>query len=148
VGIIRQKDLLYQPDPPNLGADSYLIRAGYEALFIRLAPDAVVQYNPSASDRLQMLHFIRHYSRLYHKSMSGIDLDVMAMLQAYSWPGNVRELEHVIQSAIILGLGERILLEDLPLSIQEENVNVVGIDIPILPALSSDNSSNTKSDSP
>jgi DNA-binding NtrC family response regulator len=74
------------------------------------------------------MHFIRHYSRLYHKSMSGIDLNVMAMLQAYSWPGNVRELEHVIQSAIILGLGERILAEDLPLSIQEENVNVVGID--------------------
>ena len=32
----------------------------------------------------------------------------------YSWPGNVRELENAIEHAIVLGLTDEILPEDLP----------------------------------
>jgi DNA-binding NtrC family response regulator len=38
----------------------------------------------------------------------------------YSWPGNVRELENAIEHAIVLGLTEEILAEDLPSIILEE----------------------------
>ncbi len=38
----------------------------------------------------------------------------------YSWPGNVRELENAIEHAIVLGLTEEILREDLPTGILEE----------------------------
>jgi DNA-binding NtrC family response regulator len=32
----------------------------------------------------------------------------------YSWPGNIRELENAIEHAIVLGLTDEILPEDLP----------------------------------
>jgi DNA-binding NtrC family response regulator len=39
----------------------------------------------------------------------------------YSWPGNVRELENAIEHAIVLGLTEEILPEDLPEGMLENN---------------------------
>jgi two-component system response regulator HydG len=42
------------------------------------------------------------------------------LLMGYSWPGNVRELENAIEHAIVLGLTEEILPEDLPSGILEE----------------------------
>ena len=38
----------------------------------------------------------------------------------YSWPGNVRELENAIEHAIVLGLTDEILPEDLPNALLEE----------------------------
>ncbi|WP_051979665.1 sigma-54 dependent transcriptional regulator [Edaphobacter aggregans] len=67
-------------------------------------------------------HFLRQYSDMYQKPMVGVEPSAMAALQAYVWPGNVRELENVIQRAIILSRGDHLLLEDLPCSIQEQNV--------------------------
>ncbi len=39
----------------------------------------------------------------------------MRALEQHSWPGNVRELSNAIERAVILGDGERIEVEDLPL---------------------------------
>jgi DNA-binding NtrC family response regulator len=41
-------------------------------------------------------------------------------LVGYSWPGNVGELENAIEHAIVLGLTEEILPEDLPICMLEE----------------------------
>jgi DNA-binding NtrC family response regulator len=38
----------------------------------------------------------------------------------YSWPGNVRELENAIEHAIVMGLTDEILPEDLPNALLEE----------------------------
>ena len=38
----------------------------------------------------------------------------------YSWPGNVRELENAIEHAIVLGLTDEIIAEDLPETLFEE----------------------------
>jgi len=55
----------------------------------------------------------------------------MQMLQNYPWPGNVRELENVMQRAIILSPGMTVRVEDLNLSLPEEegvdNEDVVDI---------------------
>ncbi len=71
-------------------------------------------------------HFLRQYSEMYQKPMTGIDSGATAVLQAYPWPGNVRELENVIQRAIIVARGECLRLEDLPCNLQEQNVVSIG----------------------
>jgi DNA-binding NtrC family response regulator len=65
------------------------------------------------------MFFVKQYSELYEKWVSGIAPKAMAALQGYHWPGNVRELENVIQSAIICADREIIELKDLPESFQE-----------------------------
>jgi len=67
-------------------------------------------------------HFLQQYSDMYQKPVVNIDPKAMGALQAYAWPGNVRELENVVQRAIIVSRTENLLLEDLPCSIQEQNV--------------------------
>jgi len=37
----------------------------------------------------------------------------------YDWPGNVRVLENVIERAVVMGKGDAILAQDLPLEIQK-----------------------------
>ncbi len=43
----------------------------------------------------------------------------------YSWPGNVRELENAIEHAIVMGLTDEILPEDLPNALLEEQPSVL-----------------------
>jgi DNA-binding NtrC family response regulator len=38
---------------------------------------------------------------------------------AYSWPGNVRELENAMEHAMVLGLTDEILPDDLPAALLE-----------------------------
>ena len=58
--------------------------------------------------------FMKRFSLETKKSFSEISQDALNRLLAYDWPGNVRELANVIERAIVLGLGPRMTLEDLP----------------------------------
>jgi transcriptional regulator with PAS, ATPase and Fis domain len=58
--------------------------------------------------------FLKRYSEMYEKWVTGIAPDALALLEGYDWPGNVRELENVIQSAIICADSEIIQAKDLP----------------------------------
>jgi len=53
-------------------------------------------------------HFLQHHdlSRGIHKKLSKKAID---MLVAHDWPGNVRELRNVMERAIILSRGEKII---------------------------------------
>jgi DNA-binding NtrC family response regulator len=44
----------------------------------------------------------------------------MAALVSYEWPGNVRELENAIESAMVMGSSDSVLLEDLPERLLEQ----------------------------
>ncbi len=66
------------------------------------------------------LHFLMQYSQAYQKEMQEIDSAAMSQLMTYSWPGNVRELENVIQRAVLLSMGNRLTVEDLPDHLREE----------------------------
>ncbi len=48
------------------------------------------------------------------KKVERIDSDTMERLLEYSWPGNVRELQNVLERAINLSSGNKILPEKLP----------------------------------
>jgi transcriptional regulator with GAF, ATPase, and Fis domain len=69
---------------------------------------------------LLALYFASKYAERSKRPFKGISKEARALMMNYSWPGNVRELENAIEHAIVLGLTEEILLEDLPNGILEE----------------------------
>lgn len=69
---------------------------------------------------LLALYFASKYAEKSKRPFKGISKEARALMMNYSWPGNVRELENAIEHAIVLGLTEEILPEDLPNGILEE----------------------------
>jgi len=61
-------------------------------------------------------HFLQRYARKYRKDGLTIHADARAKLQRYAWPGNVRELQHIVERAVILSEGDRLLPADFHLS--------------------------------
>ena len=47
-------------------------------------------------------HFLKLYTKKYHKSIKAISPSAIKKLSHYSWPGNVRELQHAVERAIIM----------------------------------------------
>ncbi len=62
--------------------------------------------------------FLRKCAEASHKEVKGITEPALALLMDYPWPGNVRELENVIERAVTLTRGEKIVPEDLPAAVQ------------------------------
>src|ERR1700723_2335804 len=69
---------------------------------------------------LLTLYFANKYAEKCHRGFTGIAVEARELLMKYSWPGNVRELENAIEHAIVLGLTDEILAEDLPDTLLEE----------------------------
>ena len=72
---------------------------------------------------LLALHFANEYAAKCKRSFKGIVAEARSLLMQYSWPGNVRELENAIEHAIVMGLTEEILPEDLPDALLEEQAS-------------------------
>ena len=76
---------------------------------------------------LLALYFATKYAEKSKRIFKGISQRARTLLMKYSWPGNVRELENAIEHAIVLGLTEEILPEDLPNGIlEEQSTSLVG----------------------
>jgi DNA-binding NtrC family response regulator len=69
---------------------------------------------------LLALYFANKYAAKCKRGFKGIALEARLLLMQYSWPGNVRELENAIEHAIVMGLTDEILPEDLPNALLEE----------------------------
>jgi transcriptional regulator with GAF, ATPase, and Fis domain/pSer/pThr/pTyr-binding forkhead associated (FHA) protein len=69
---------------------------------------------------LLALYFANKYAEKCHRSFKGIAAEARELLMKYSWPGNIRELENAIEHAIVLGLTDEILSDDLPDPLLEE----------------------------
>jgi Nif-specific regulatory protein len=65
-------------------------------------------------------HFAKKFAEQCGRRIAGISPQAKAYLQSHSWPGNVRELENAIERAVVLGVGETILPEDLPETVREQ----------------------------
>jgi len=69
-------------------------------------------------------HFLEKYSVAQGKKMEEISTKAMDILMNYEYPGNVRELENIIERAVTLSNGPRILVEHLPSDLQQMIVRV------------------------
>jgi len=66
-------------------------------------------------------HFVDKYNRDFHKMVRKMSKEVEHFFMVYDWPGNVRELKNVIERAMILGEGDSLLLEHLPMEVVRGN---------------------------
>jgi len=55
------------------------------------------------------------FARQNHRRLQGFSAEARGRLQDYDWPGNVRELRNTMERAVLLGSGERLGMEHLPL---------------------------------
>jgi transcriptional regulator with GAF, ATPase, and Fis domain len=65
-------------------------------------------------------HFTKKFAQQCGRRIAGISPQAKSYLQSHSWPGNVRELENAIERAVVLGVAETILPEDLPETVRDE----------------------------
>ena len=79
-------------------------------------------------------YFVQKYKEEFHKNMQKVSQGVEDFFMSYSWTGNVRELRNVIERAMILGDGDTLLMEHLPIEIlgqaSKQGKVVEGIRIP------------------
>jgi DNA-binding NtrC family response regulator len=69
-----------------------------------------------------------------------VSQEAMRRLMAHDWPGNIRQLENVIERALALGAGRRIVdVDDLPAELRRQTLPAVappltesGLDLPAL----------------
>jgi len=69
---------------------------------------------------LLALYFAEKHAVSCRRGFKGIAAEARSLLMQYSWPGNVRELENAIEHAIVMGLTDEVLPEDLPNAVLEE----------------------------
>jgi DNA-binding NtrC family response regulator len=67
-------------------------------------------------------HFLNRFSEKMGKSLAGFSEDAVNRLMQYEWPGNIRQLRNVVERAIILCEGDRIVPKDLSLSRESDEV--------------------------
>jgi len=64
-------------------------------------------------------YFVAKYADKCNRKVVGISAAAKELLARYDWPGNIRELENAIERAVVLGMTDQILPEDLPEAILE-----------------------------
>ena len=88
---------------------------------------------PPLRDRVEDIpllveYFIRKYCTSMNKPLITIDPPALKRISVYQFPGNIRELENMIERAIVVGNGKKILLKDLPLGKDVIGSNVESLD--------------------
>ncbi len=88
-----------------------------EDLYHRL--NVIPLLSPPLRDRkddipLLARYFLQRSAERCKRTVQGINPEAEEVLKQYSWPGNVRELENAMERAVVLGLTDFVLPEDLP----------------------------------
>jgi transcriptional regulator with GAF, ATPase, and Fis domain len=94
-----------------------------EDLYYRLNVVSLVL--PNLRERIEDIpvlaeYFVAKFAAKCKVKAKRISPEAMAGLMNYTWPGNVRELENAIERALVLGVSECIVPEDLPGSVVEK----------------------------
>lgn len=88
-----------------------------EDLYHRL--NVVTLDSPPLRDRKEDIpllarYFLQRSSERCKRHIHGLSPEAEEMIMQYSWPGNVRELENAMERAVVLGVSDWVLPEDLP----------------------------------
>jgi Nif-specific regulatory protein len=73
---------------------------------------------------LLLEYFLKKYSEENKKEVRSLSRESKDLLLKYDYPGNVRELENIIERAVVLGRGETITSQDLPLNLRESRTEM------------------------
>jgi transcriptional regulator with GAF, ATPase, and Fis domain len=64
-------------------------------------------------------YFLQRSAEHCKRQVQGLSREAEEIILQYSWPGNVRELENAMERAVVLGVSEWVLPEDLPEALLE-----------------------------
>ena len=78
-------------------------------------------------------HFLNQLSRENHRRIHAVSPEATGALRQYSWPGNIRELRNVAERALIVCRGNRIEIDDLPMSVKESSPKIRKHNSPVRP---------------
>ena len=73
-------------------------------------------------------YFIKKYCTSMNKPLITIDPAALKRMMGYQFPGNIRELENMVERAIVVGNGKKIMLRDLPLGKDVIDTTVESLD--------------------
>ena len=63
--------------------------------------------------------FLRHFCKANEKTLVDLTADAMDALLTYNWPGNVRELRTAIEHGVVMAIGPKITVRDLPTALRQ-----------------------------
>ncbi len=92
-----------------------------EDLYYRL--NVIDIHLPALKDRpgdiaLLVSRFLKEFAAENGGRVKGIDAPALKMLEDYSWPGNVRQLRNVIEKMVVLAMGEKLTVDDVPMEVR------------------------------
>jgi DNA-binding NtrC family response regulator len=99
-----------------------------EELYYRL--NVIYVFVPPLRDRRTDIiplaeHFLKMYGSKMRKEVMEISSEARQLMLKYDWPGNVRELENAVERAVVLAQRNTLLPEDLPVSNQFQQPNIL-----------------------
>ncbi len=59
-------------------------------------------------------YFLKKFTEVHNKKITGISPEVMEIINSYNWPGNIRELINCVESSVVMARGDFITPESLP----------------------------------
>jgi len=73
-------------------------------------------------------YFIKKYCSSMNRPILPIEPAALRRMEEYTYPGNIRELENMIERAIVVGNGKKIMLRDLPVAKEKLSSSVESLD--------------------
>ncbi len=108
-----------------------------EDLYYRLNvfPLSIPPLRERAEDIIELArYFVEFYARKNGRTGLELSREDLKILLNYSWPGNVRELQNVIERAIILAKGDKLLIPLFPTGAESDSRGIFA-DLPTLDEL-------------